>query len=135
MYVQGLTQTKIIEIKKLINDNIVLCLTETQEKIRKVKMKEDIEVVDNMREIQDRKGGGIMYLHKKIKKIKMIKQESKMKDYLFIKVFMFGLHISLVVVYFFTNDKHRNKDLRKGVEEITRENIDGNLMILGDFNV
>ena len=132
--VQGLTQTKVIDIEKLLGDNCVMCLTETQEKIRKVKISDNIEVMESMREVQDRKGGGIMVLYRKNKKILMHKQESKLKDYLFIKGNLCGLSISIIVVYFSVHDKERNKSLRREIEEAIEKNSEENLMILGDFN-
>ena len=63
--VQGLTKTKGMEIEELINDNSIVCLTETQKKIRDVNFSETFEVIDNMREEKDRKGGGIMVLYRK----------------------------------------------------------------------
>ena len=132
--VQGITQAKVIDIEKLLEDNCVMCLTETQEKVRKVKISDNIEVMESMREVQDRKGGGIMVLHRKNKNVSMHRQENRLKDYLFIKGNLFGLNIGIIVVYFSVHDKERNKGLRKEIEEIIGKNSEENLMIVGDFN-
>lgn len=62
-----------------------MCLTETQEKVRKTKINDNIEMMESTRETQDRTGGEIMVLHQKNKDIVFHKQENKMKDYLYIK--------------------------------------------------
>lgn len=81
--------------------------------MKKVKIRDNIQVIESVRETQNRKGGGIMVLYRKNGKILMHKQENKLKDYLFIKGNLFGLNIGITVVYFSVNDKERNEILRK----------------------
>ena len=54
---QGLSKTKSKEVEEMVTDNSIVCLTETQKKIRDVNVKGEILVVENMRERQDQKGG------------------------------------------------------------------------------
>ena len=62
--IQGLTKTKGIEVEELIGDRSIVCLTETQKKIRDVMFSKDCKIIENMREKEDRKGGGLMVIYK-----------------------------------------------------------------------
>ena len=132
--VQGLTQTKVIEIEKLMSVSDVICLTETHEKVRKVKISDNIEVLESMREKEDKKGGGIMVMYRQNRNIMLEKQENNMKDYLFLKGSIYGMEVNMVIVYFATNDKERNKKLKKEIGDIIENNVEGNLIVMGDFN-
>lgn len=53
------------ELEQLLNGRYnVLCITETQLKINKIKANENCVAIENMREVNDRKGGGLMILYK-----------------------------------------------------------------------
>ena len=47
--VQGLSKEKYAEIEEEVEDNTVLCLTETQKKIDNINTAEDIQVYHSMR--------------------------------------------------------------------------------------
>ena len=40
--IQGLTQVKAFEIERIITKNIIICLTETQQKLEKINFNQDI---------------------------------------------------------------------------------------------
>ena len=44
----------------MLNENMVLCLTETQKKIDDVRLEDGIRMWQSMRDMQDRKGGGLI---------------------------------------------------------------------------
>ena len=132
--IQALTNSKMLELENLLKGDGILFLTETHEKFRKVKIREDIEIYENMRELQDRKGGGNMCLHRKNDKFKLQKIENMEKDILIINGEIDSLKFVFVLVYFSVNDKARNGAIRKEVELFLRAHNDDNLFILGDFN-
>ena len=99
-----------------------------------MKISEDIEIYENMRELQDREGGGNMCLHRKNDKFKLQKIENMEKDILIINGEIYSLKFVFVLVYFSVNDKARNGAIRKEVELFLRAHNDDNLFILGDFN-
>lgn len=63
--IQGLTQVKAVEIEQLFEEHDILCLTETQQKFEKVNFSRDVGYITSMRDMQDKKGGGLMILYKK----------------------------------------------------------------------
>lgn len=47
---QGLTVAKMYELEQLVMSNKdILCMTETQQKIEKIKINDDLNTIDNMR--------------------------------------------------------------------------------------
>ena len=63
--VQGLTKPKVVELEKLLMEKCELvCLTETQQKYKKVTFSKGINTVDSMRKSTDKKGGGLLMMYK-----------------------------------------------------------------------
>ena len=62
--VQGLTQTKVIELEDMLRQNEITCLTETQQKIEKNRFKNSAGSM-TMRRKKEKKGGGLMIMYKK----------------------------------------------------------------------
>ena len=62
--IQGLAQYKINEIENIITDNTLLCLTETQQTLDKTKWNQSLNSYTSMRSKTEKKGGGLMLLHK-----------------------------------------------------------------------
>ena len=57
--IQGFSKTKIVEVEKLLeNSNDVLCLTETQHKVDRLNLNDNIIKHTSMRDLTDKKGGG-----------------------------------------------------------------------------
>ena len=81
--IQGLTRGKLIEIEGLLkNEGDIICLTETHQKIDGMIVNEKIGKLTAMRDTADKKGGGLMILHKHSKNIELEILESKSKDIL-----------------------------------------------------
>ncbi len=110
MNIQGLTKVKYTELEELIDDKSILCLTETQKKVRNIIARDDIKILDNMREIKDKKGGGIMMLYKESKGLKFKKIISQSNDLLHVKGEMWGWNIRIIIVYFSVNDKETKNE-------------------------
>ena len=58
--IQGLTQSKAIELDDRVRTNTLLCITETQQTRNRIKFKPDKKSIEQMRTRDDRKGGGLM---------------------------------------------------------------------------
>ena len=136
--VQCLTETKYVELEKLIEKNCLLFLTETQMKVNKIKYSSRVSLINSMREIKDKKGGGFCILYRNdsylIKEIKQ--KETKSNDILHLEMKIGTLRIRVILVYFSILDnsnKDRNEKIQREIENIVIENQE-KLVILGDFN-
>ena len=49
-------------------DDSIMCLTETQKKVDDIKIVKDVKIIQTMREMQDRKGGGLLIMYKEKEK-------------------------------------------------------------------
>ena len=121
--VQGLTELKLFELEGILQNRCeIMCLTETQQKRQKLVESEGIEKIEGMRELQDKKGGGLLFLWKQEDKFRATRTPTECKDILNVhfKLENFSLHI--ILVYFSVanrdQDKIRNKKMRKEVERI-----------------
>ena len=58
--VQGLTRSKLLDLEDILKtDCDIMCLTETQQRSEKYDVSDGIEMVERMREVEDKKGGGL----------------------------------------------------------------------------
>ena len=139
--VQGLTEGKLFEVQKILAKHCeIMCLTETQQKRDKLVIEEGVKKIESMRELEDKKGGGLLILWKEKDHFRATITPTKCKDILNaeFKIESISLHITLV--YFsVTNrgeDKIRNKKMRKEMEKIIGKLEDKNEMylLLGDMN-
>ena len=126
------------ELERLIDDNTIMCLTETQLKIDRIKNTGNLMYVDSMREMQDKKGGGLRILWRKEKEVDVEEIETKIRDILCVKCRVSRLCFYMVLVYFPCDnkeeDKKRRREMEKEVENIIEEKQNYPVMILGDFN-
>lgn len=136
--IQGLTNPKVAEIEELMRDRKSLAiLTETQKKVNNLKINEDIIVLESMRDLKDKKGGGLMLMHWKDKEIKLEKGDTKNKDLMLIKGDFYGEQINIIVVYFSigtAQNKEKNMALRKEAEHMIQLMGSQCTLVLGDFN-
>ena len=110
-----------------------MCLTETQKKISDTTFKDDVVIIENMREKQDKKGGGLMMLYRKDQGIKLTKMQTKSKDMIFTTWKIGRWEINIIMIYFSVNDKESNNEMKKEIERII-EGKDEPSLITGDFN-
>ena len=121
----------------------IVCLTETQLRQDKLRMGENVVSYNAMRDIEgeEKKGGGLMILHKQNKRIRFDKIENKNKNILEMEGKCYGLKIRIVLVYF-DSDKSkeggqkRNKALKIEAEKAMEKSIENDeaILVLGDFN-
>ena len=139
--VQGLTEEKTVELLELVKPGVILCLTETQKKVDAIKRGEEVEVVQSMREMQDRRGGGLMCAVRR-RDMKIEKRKTKHRDLLHVGVEILELDLSLelIITYWRTGNEievaNYNEVIAREMGEIIRraENEEKKLMVLGDFN-
>ena len=136
--IQGLTNAKIAEIEQLIEKNTVMCLTETQLKIDKIKISEKFNYISNMREGKEKKGGGLMILNRKEDKMEITKIETKNKVIIQAVCKMKNFNFHLFLVYFPSSnkeeDKNRRGSMKLEMERLIRKTEEDPFIILGDFN-
>ena len=97
-----------------------MCITETQQKNRKVRFSSNIKYTDKMRETEDQKGGRLMILWRENEDIIIEKAETKSKDILLVESKINQMEMSIVLIYMSVNDSERNEKIRKEIENIIR---------------
>ena len=147
MNIQGLNQIKYTILEELYlgkeSEHNIVCLTETQQRQDKITMGEKIVSHNAMREKdgEEKKGGGLLIVHRENKRINFEKMENKNKNLLEMKGKCYGQKLRIVLVYF-DSDKSkeggqkRNKALKIEVEKAmgsAKENNEA-ILVLGDFN-
>ena len=83
--IQGLSKHKVIEIENLVKHQTLLCLTEIQRKIDKIKWNKDYTIYSSMRRKEDKKGGGLMIIHKNDQNFDMQQEQGNNKDLLILR--------------------------------------------------
>ena len=134
--IQGLTKTKIIEVEQLIqSENDVVVLVETQLKHDRIDVSENICKYDSMRDIEEKRGGGIMILYRNSQNLQMEKKESTCRDMLTIKMSIYNKDFLLIIVYFSVIQKETeetNEKIKREVEKLFEGEEE--VIIVGDFN-
>ena len=144
--IQGLTEEKLRELEDMffgeVKDksvrHIILCLTETQQKMRRYRERPDLVTFTQQREMGDKRGGGLQVVMNKIPEIKFKKAKNENRDLLEIEGSYYGLGMRILLVYFDSNDDQRARDrnlvLRREIEERIESNSSKGLVVLGDMN-
>ena len=66
-------------------DHSIMCLTETQKKVDDIKIVKDVKIIQRMREMQDRKGGGLLTMYKEKEKYDLQKMTTKRTEILHVE--------------------------------------------------
>ena len=138
--VQGLTEDKWIEILEETGDESIMCLTETQKKVDDIKIVKDVKIIQTMREMQDRKGGGLQIMYKEKEKYDLQKMTTRSTEILHVEGEIEKGQIRIVLVYMKSgNDNETKEHNKKIIEEIgqilkEREIKQKITIVLGDFN-
>ena len=120
--IQGLTKPKLLELETLMRKNCdILCLTETQQKYDKLEFAQGIKNIANMRNKNDKKGGGLLIMYKNTNLIELQKVQTKCSDILHVVGKIMNEKVRLIVVYFSVvkkeDDRKRNLQMKKEVEK------------------
>ena len=137
--IQGLTNAKMAEIQLEIGQqhNVIYCLTETQQKWLNINLPDKLVYVSSMRDMEDKKGGGLSILHTKSDNLETTKLESGHKDILYTTCKASNFQFKLLLVYLATNDQQdseRNQRISSHIEKMLQKNGEDPLVFLGDFN-
>ena len=98
-----------------------MCLTETQKKVDDIKIVKDVKIIQTMREMQDRKGGGLLIMYKEKEKYDLQKMTTRSTEI---------LHVEGEI------GKEHNKKIIEEIGRIVEEKEiqQKATIVLGDFN-
>ena len=112
--------------------NELLCLTETQQKIEKTKLKKSTKYLTTMRTQEETNGGGLMIKHKS-NNITIEKCSAANNNLMITKCKAYGETFKLILVYMSVDDTNQNKEIMEEIEKAI-ENTKEDFIIMGDFN-
>jgi len=140
--VQGLTDVKAIELERIMSESRygelkLVALLETHQKYRKINFSDELGIIERMRELKDKKGGGLMILYRKddLLKMEISQRETTNSDILAVKVVVGCLKVLIALVYIDVKDKERNLKIYEDLNIIMQDTpMDYGKIIMGDFN-
>ena len=140
--IQGLSNTKVVEVEHLLKDKgDLLCITETQNTTNSTKFTDNIIRHISMRTAKDKKGGGLMTCYREGKEIdfKQTNIDKNTKDFMEIRGKIWNFDMVIILLYFSVEtkeeDRQRNQKMKKEVERrIETVEEEEALIVLGDFN-
>lgn len=101
-----------------MDENNIGCLSETLKKIRDVNFSNNIVIIEQMREINDKKGGGLMILHKNNEDIHFDKLESRNQDIFVAQGNIRGWEFKIVLICLSVNKKREKRFQKNRGREI-----------------
>lgn len=122
-----------MEVEKLRENDLDICLTETQLKYDKLEITEGLGKIESHRDMKGRRGGGLMIFNLK-RKIKINKIITEHPDVLIGEVDAKGFKFRIILAYFSVNDDARNSMLKNLIEKELGKDGGGCTVVLGDFN-
>ena len=137
--IQGLSKHKVIEVENLVNQQTILCLTETQQRVDITNWNNDYTTYVSMRGKEDKKGGGLMMLHRN-DEIFDLHQETtgSNKDILIVRGKLKGRCVTIILVYLSVvkgeEERKCNLQIKNEIKKKIRNLEDDILILLGDFN-
>ena len=140
MNIQGLTKTKMIEVEEAVGPNTIMCLTETQRKVDDIGTKKNLKVLVSMRDMKDRKGGGLMVMYEEKERLYFEKKECRNADMMMLEGQVGAVRMRIIVVYLRTGNEvevmEYNRKIMGEVEEKVQQVQDKEIgvLLLGDFN-
>lgn len=139
--IQGLTDVKAAEITEIMErdrvdgDIVLFGLVETHEKYRKINWTDNIILINKMRTLEDKKGGGLMLLTNTRDEMLMEEIECNNNDILVAEVELFKRSLFVILVYADTKDRDRNQKLYRELNCIMQKlPQEAPRVIFGDFN-
>ena len=124
-----------LEVEKLIErETDILCLTETQLKYDKYILSRGLTKVESFREMNDRKGGGLLLMYN-TNKVTVNKKDTRHPDIMVAEVIIRGFKLNILLVYMSVSDEQRNSIIKRNIEEeLGRIENEEPLILLGDMN-
>ena len=123
-----------VEIEDNLDIDSIYFSTETHRRDNGVRMGENIKCIHKTREIQDKKGGGLMMLWQS--KLDMVCSEiySTFSDILITKSSIGNFTFFTILVYMSVTDFKLNQNMSKEIIKTIDSLEDENILLLGDFN-
>ena len=135
--IQGLSQTKMIDIENLMKSSdklAIFCVTETQLKRNSIKNSNNIKFIHQMRLPNDKKGGGLALFWKYHPTIDIEEELYVHDDLLFCKCKIKNRTFFILLVYLPFNDDQLSSILVSKITTLLEKYGSENIMLLGDFN-
>ena len=95
---------KLSELEEMVTDTEMICITETQQTVQKLRLKDNTGYISTMREKEDKRGGGIMIVFRNNENIVIEKQHSPHKDLLYAKCTIYSYKFRIIATYFDTKE-------------------------------
>ena len=119
-------------MQNLIEENTLLCLTETQQKVDRMNVRSTIDKFVCMRSPRSKKGGGIMVLKKNSTQLEIKENYQLHEDCMALICGTKGLVFILIIVYFNSNDS--NDRMGTIINQYLENKEDLPILLIGDFN-
>ena len=118
---------------------VITGLTETHIKEDKFLWDKRYSKYEQRRERKDKKGGGLLLMHKSNKYIKFDQSQENNKDILVVNGQVGLDKMKIILTYLATGNnnasKERNKNIKERIETLLNDSSDDeNLILMGDFN-
>ena len=95
---------------------------------------DELDVIEQFRDKDDKKGGGLTIMWKKSVGIEIKKNKEQHQDVLHVTVKVHGYSFEMILLYISVSDKERNLQIKEKVENILKEKEENPVLLLGDFN-
>ena len=138
--VRGLTSAKAVELQSLVQEGngegvSIMCMVETQQKYKKVDFNDKMVCIEKMREINDKKGGGISVIMHRKDKVELNQKECADPDIMRLEVNIGAILMNIIVIYVDCKENNRMERAYQNLNgEIQNTREEDCLVVLGDFN-
>ena len=123
-----------IEIEDNMDKETIYFLTETHKRDNSIRIKDDTKCIHKTREIDDKKGGGLMMLWKSELEMKSREVSNKIKDILITENIIGRYKFYSVLVYMSVTDYKLNQEIMREIVRLVNNVLDKDIIVLGDFN-
>ena len=137
--IQGLTTAKMVELQEMLcggEEGVtgVLCLTETKQKYHKVDFGDWCIYLEKMRDLNDKKGGGIMAVMKREDECSMEEVVCQDCAVMRFRIYIGSTKMHVLLVYVDGKVDQRMENSYRTIErEVEKIADDESLLVLGDF--
>ena len=137
--IQGLTNAKMIELLEILQEKdgetCILFMTETQQKFRRVDFGDKFVQLEKMRDVNDKKGGGLMVVMRQMSESSIEELRCADSDVLRLMISIHPYKLNVFLVYIDGKSNQRMEHSYRAMEcELQKMTPDEMLVVLGDFN-
>ena len=87
-----------------------------------------------MRELNDKKGGGLSIIHNANTYVEITKEKERHKDVLHATCIANKVKFNIILTYLATNDEGRKQAITRHIDSILQQHEEEPTIFLGDFN-